>query len=417
MSTACPSCASAVAETDRFCERCGTLLRPGPQRWIAWRSSAAPAAPCAGCGGTVGAEGYCDTCGRPLAAGHDRVELDLPGVAAVTDRGLARRRNEDAVAIGRAGPAPAPIGGSAGFGAAGGSAGSGDEGAAGFVSVAVVCDGVSSSVRSDTASLAAVEAGIVALLRALADGAAAGTATEAGALAAAAAVSALPGARASRNPPSTTYVSAVVTERDVTVGWVGDSRAYWLPDDPAQARMLTIDDSLAARRAAAGVPAPDGAHADPRSVALLRWVGADAPDQAPQVVRFVPAGPGRVLLCSDGLSRYFGTATHLAAAVPVEPSHVAPVDGSGGDGDGDGEPTGATVARVLTRAALDAGGRDNITVVVLPFPPPEEPEQPAEQPAAAAVPAVGGAPAAAVPAADAGVATGTTVGESEGVWR
>jgi serine/threonine protein phosphatase PrpC len=33
------------------------------------------------------------------------------------------------------------------------------------------------------------------------------------------------------------------------------------------------------------------------------------------------------------------------------------------------------VARSLTRLALDAGGRDNITVVVIPFPPSHHPIQ------------------------------------------
>jgi protein phosphatase len=56
-------------------------------------------------------------------------------------------------------------------------------------------------------------------------------------------------------------------------------------------------------------------------------------------------GPGdRLLLCSDGLSDLVSEDT-IAELLAVEDPHSA--------------------AAVLTRAALDAGGRDNVTVVVL----------------------------------------------------
>jgi serine/threonine protein phosphatase PrpC len=329
----CPACASTVTATDRYCERCGHELWAGGRRAgadgrrITWRSSTPAAAPCPACG-TAGAgiDGYCANCGRALVAGRDRVELDLAGAAGVTDKGRARRRNEDALAIGRID----------------------DPGTPEAVTVAVVSDGVSSSPRGDAAAHAAVDAAIAVLLEALAGGNTPAAATEAAAHAANAAVAALAVPGAGGDPPSCTYVSAVVTGREVTVGWLGDSRAYWLGADPAEARLLTVDDSIAARRAAAGLPPPP--QADPRDVALLRWLGVDAEDPTPQVVTFTPGGPGRLVLCSDGLSRYFGAADQLAAR--------AAADGA------------AATARVLTHAALDAGGRDNIAVVLLPFPPP-----------------------------------------------
>jgi serine/threonine protein phosphatase PrpC len=340
----CPACASTVTATDRYCERCGHELWAGGELVdsggleISWRSSTPGRSPCAGCGATdPGIEGYCANCGRPFVIGRDRVELDLTGVAGVTDKGLSRRRNEDALAIGRIAAAGTP----------------------GAVTVAVVSDGVSSAPRGDAAANAAVDAGITALLDALAAGAAPVPATELAAHAANAAVAALAPSGSTWDPPSCTYVSAVVTDRDVTVGWLGDSRAYWLAADPAGARMLTVDDSPAARRAAAGAAAAGaaaaGAAADPRDLALLRWLGVDVADPTPQVVTFAPDGPGRLLLCSDGLSRYFTTPDRLAAN--------APVDGSV-----------AVAARVLTQAALDAGGRDNIAIALLPFPPPDRPE-------------------------------------------
>src|SRR6478735_7106924 len=57
------------------------------------------------------------------------------------------------------------------------------------------------------------------------------------------------------NPPSCTFVAAVVEDGVVVAGNVGDSRAYWLPDADAEpARQLGEDDSFAQEQMAAGVP-------------------------------------------------------------------------------------------------------------------------------------------------------------------
>jgi hypothetical protein len=69
------------------------------------------------------------------------------------------------------------------------------------------------------------------------------------------------------------------------------------------------------------------------------------------VARFEPPGPGAVLLCSDGLWNYQPEAVKLAEqALP----------GALGD------PLGA--AADLVRFALECGGMDNVTVVLVPFP-------------------------------------------------
>ena len=70
------------------------------------------------------------------------------------------------------------------------------------------------------------------------------------------------------NPSSCTYV-AVVLEDDLCVfGNIGDSRAYWITDpgsgDPVQ---LTLDDSVAQLRIAAGVPKEE-AEAGPQAHAM-----------------------------------------------------------------------------------------------------------------------------------------------------
>jgi serine/threonine protein phosphatase PrpC len=331
----CPACDAVVEPEHKFCEHCGHDLRP-----IVSLSSTELAPACAACGSTeIGAEGYCEHCGQRRVAGQDHAELELPGVAGVTDRGRHRRHNEDAFAIGWVdGP----------------------------IAVAVVCDGVSTSSRADAASHAAVDAAIAVLLDELADGPAPGTDTESAARtaieaatkAAATAVAALGGVGSGHNPPSCTYVAAVVTPYEVTIGWVGDSRAYWLADPPADSLALTADDSLAGQLATADHPPAHTPGADPRALALLRWLGADATDTAPHLRTFAPAGPGRVLLCTDGLSRYLTQPADLAQAASTQSTVES-----------------LATARQLTQLALDAGGQDNIAVVLLPFPPPSEPSE------------------------------------------
>jgi PPM family protein phosphatase len=328
-SLSCPACAAPVEPEHKYCERCGHSLLLASGRASSLSSTAGPSA-CAGCGSPdIGAEGYCEHCGQRRVTGQDRVELRLPGVAGVTDRGRHRKHNEDALAIGRV------------------------NGVTPGLTVAVVCDGVSTSSRADAAAHAAVDAAMAVLLDVLAGNpTAAGEAIEAATRAASSAVAALGRIGSGHNPPSCTYVSAVVTGHEVTVGWVGDSRAYWLADPPAGSRTLTTDDSLAGQLADAGQPPTAGPGADPRSLALLRWLGADTTDTAPHLSTYTPPGPGRVLLCSDGLSRYLPQPADLATKSSTVDELAA--------------------ARRLTQLALDAGGQDNIAVALLPFPPPPD---------------------------------------------
>ncbi len=274
-----------------------------------------------------------------LVINKDHAEQDLGQLAGITDRGLRHPRNEDAFFI---------------------SVVDSDEGP---IAVAIVSDGVSSAPRPDEASRTAVDTAITLLAEGVANG---GDPDQASRTAVGAASSALVDL-ANRNDgaPAATYVSAVVSREKITVCWLGDSRAYWLaaetpvtagPNDTidiaAGSRRLTRDDSLAEEIVAAGIASMDEAMASPQAHVITRWLGADLPDPEPHVEEFTPAGPGVLLICSDGLWNYRPEAAELAAmAMPT--ALTRPLD----------------AAAELVKFAIDSGGLDNITVVLIPFPP------------------------------------------------
>jgi serine/threonine protein phosphatase PrpC len=286
--------------------------------------------PCAECGGTdISEDGYCGQCGLRQPSGREHVEIATPAAAGVSDRGLRHSRNEDAMAV---------------------------TSAAGKV-IAVVCDGVSSAPRPEDASRVAAETGAAMLAAQLTAGADPQAATRAALARAGKAVAAL--ADSPHDAPACTYVSAVVGDGAVTVGWTGDSRAYWISggDGARPSAALTVDDSWAARMVGLGLMTPAEAHADRRAHTVTAWLGADAGEIRPRAATFEPGGPGAVLLCSDGLWNYLPEAAELAEAV-----HTARAR------DPQGPPL--EIARSLVRTALEAGGHDNVTVVLIPFPAP-----------------------------------------------
>jgi serine/threonine protein phosphatase PrpC len=317
---ACPACDMPVYPGEGFCEACGHRLDTPVRR-------------CTSCDATaISEDGYCEQCGLRQPDGTDHVEAEIAGAAGVSDIGLRHSRNEDAMAL---------------TGARDGVA-------------AVVCDGVSSSSRPEEASRIAADTGAAALAESRAAGEDAESATRSALRRAADAVAGLVGGgettQPAGEPPSCTYVSALTHGGSVTVGWVGDSRAYWLPADGGGSR-LTDDDSWAGQMVTSGSMSEAEAERHPNAHVITAWLGADAPTLDAHLKTFTPEGAGVVLVCSDGLWNYLPEAAELAAAAPTAAS----------------EPLKA--ARSLTRLALDAGGRDNITVVVIPFPPSEHPIQ------------------------------------------
>jgi serine/threonine protein phosphatase PrpC len=326
---ACPRCAATVRRADRFCESCGAALSE-VRRVAIPRAGWTAEGPCADCGNETHTDGYCTVCGHRRAE-PDRDEADLGGIVLITDRGLEHARNEDAAAAGivadSLGERPHAI-------------------------AVAVCDGVSTSVDAHAAAVAASKAGVDAMLAALATSRKARPAVLAGLADAAKA------AAAARTDPSTapscTYTAATVVPTragtvQITVGNVGDSRAYWFPEPPAPPQQLTVDDSLAQELITAGAPADSeavqlGAHT------LTRWLGADTeskPWSESSVHTITAVGRGSLLMCTDGLWNYLPDAADIARLCT-------------------GTDARAT-ARALVEYALCAGGQDNITVAVIPI--------------------------------------------------
>jgi len=103
---------------------------------------------------------------------------------------------------------------------------------------------------------------------------------------------------------------------------------------------------------ARGVLSEEEALASPQGHVVTGWIGADAAEAKPHVTIFEPEGTGAVLLCSDGLWNYQPDAVKLAEL--ALPNAVS-------------DPLGTSSA--LVDFANKAGGSDNITVVLIPYPP------------------------------------------------
>jgi serine/threonine protein phosphatase PrpC len=283
----CPNCQAPLQDGDQFCEHCGARI-----------SDQAP------------------------AGEQDRVELDLGVAAAVSDRGKVHRRNEDSFHVEVAGERGVAV---------------------------VVCDGTSTASAGNTAARDAAKAAGAVLADALEQPDRDGTTAMTDAIqAAAGAVQEVEWTtRTDRVNPSCTLVSALRRTDEVVIGWVGDSRAYWI--DAEQTRQLTVDDSLGQEGIERGMLTPEQAAASPVFHAITHWVGPDSPERPPRVVSLTPERPGRLLLCTDGLWNYIPTIPELIELVATLADDASPL----------------SVARALTDVALAQGGDDNITVAVI----------------------------------------------------
>ena len=127
------------------------------------------------------------------------------------------------------------------------------------------------------------------------------------------------------------------------IAHVGDSRAYLLRGGSLQP--LTEDHSLVAELVRSGDLTRDQAAEHPQKNLITRALGAEEEVEVDTMVLPVEAGD-RLLLCSDGLTDMVPEANigEILADSPDDPEKPA---------------------RTLVSAALDAGGSDNVTVVVV----------------------------------------------------
>jgi serine/threonine protein phosphatase PrpC len=249
---------------------------------------------------------------------------DKARAALLSDRGMKRAENEDAAAV---------------------------EMGDGWTAL-VVCDGVSSSNHAREASEMASSTACATLARiARSRELSGGGAVQAVATAIRAGHAAVCAhrfePRPSGEPPGTTIVVALVVGSRAVIGWVGDSRAYWVTAEGGE--QLTHDHTWLNEAVASGewterdAMQQPLAHALTRCLGPLEWGGAGTVD--PDVCEKTIDEPGFLVLCTDGLWNYFPTGLDLARLV---------------------DPTmGVSEASErLVNAALAAGAHDNVTVAL-----------------------------------------------------
>ena len=144
----------------------------------------------------------------------------------------------------------------------------------------------------------------------------------------------------------TTATGAVLTLVDDDPYWavfnIGDSRVYQLAD--GELTQITVDHSVVQELVDAGLLAQDEAEFHPDANIITRAVGFNSEPMAD--LWMLPARTGlRLLICSDGLTREVGdVALREMLSAGLGPQETA---------------------TTLVDAALAAGGRDNITLVIV----------------------------------------------------
>jgi len=142
----------------------------------------------------------------------------------------------------------------------------------------------------------------------------------------------------------TTLTLALILGQDLFVAHVGDSRAYWLVDGNLQT--VTNDHSLVQRLQDEGQLTAEEAHDYQYRNVLLRALGQEDELEVDTYQQSLPRN-GKLLLCSDGLCGLVRDPDlQQIMNLPVQPRETADQ---------------------LIAAAMNAGGYDNITAVVVDF--------------------------------------------------
>jgi len=138
-----------------------------------------------------------------------------------------------------------------------------------------------------------------------------------------------------------TAVGAVVRGAKLTLAWLGDSRAYLM--QKGALRQLTKDHTWLNMALAAGIVSAEEAEKHPWKDVLTKAVGSK--DATPEVVEVILQSGDMVLLCSDGLTKMVKDPDIARLLTPAPATMEQGV-------------------RTLVDAANEAGGKDNITVVL-----------------------------------------------------
>lgn len=125
---------------------------------------------------------------------------------------------------------------------------------------------------------------------------------------------------------------------------VGDSRVYHYVH--GELHQVSVDHSEVQELISAGYITPEQAKTHPDRNVVTRSLGTD-PAPVPDVWVFPPIAGERFLICSDGLSR------------ELEDNEIEKILHR--------EPVAQEAATALVARAVEAGGHDNITVVVIDF--------------------------------------------------
>jgi PPM family protein phosphatase len=132
------------------------------------------------------------------------------------------------------------------------------------------------------------------------------------------------------------------TDGSLTIGHVGDSRAYLSRD--GELHQITNDHSLVEELVRGGELTPEQAEVHPQRSIITRALGIDPQVDVDEYPIELQDGD-RILLCSDGLTTM------------LRPEEIANILGR--------EPDPRRAAQLLVDAANAAGGEDNITAVIV----------------------------------------------------
>ena len=334
----CPACNVEAAEGSTFCEECGSALET-----VAATAAgiADPKLRCTACGAGPNAiddEGFCTQCrNRRLAPWRHHFEDVLSAkMAGVSDIGTTYHENQDFFVLGQA-----------------------ESGEL----VSIVCDGVSHSQQAMEGSRVSCDTALASICADLKGGADEPNAILTRAMSRAQeAICKVPfvkgltemveGEEALVPPAQATAVGVLVKGKRITIGWLGDSRAYWVGVDGA--RQLTTDHSWFNDVVSSGAMTTEQALNDKRARAIVRSLGADLdgsnPGVEPDALTLNLTESGVLLVVSDGFYTY-ADEKQIARLVKELPKDIDAL----------------TMARYLVEYARNAGGRDNLTVVAILF--------------------------------------------------